>query len=308
MTRGLGLLVVVILLMGCAAGPQLGAVDEEEHLSSGIWDVEAGQRLSVEEFVDHLEQAQYVLVGESHGDRWHHEVQRVIYSELSDRKPGRVALGMEMIEARFQDELDRYLAGELDEEQMLDAVQWSKRWGVDPEEYAPMWRRAKQEGQAVVGLNARRELVRAVGQQGLEGLSEEEETELPEIDDGDGDINTAYRQYLREIFAAHGNHGQAEGFERFFQAQLVWDETMAHHAFSFLDRGEAEQMVILAGRGHVERGWGIPSRLERRGADEEAVITVVPVTTEGPRAEAMEGHRKLSWLQGEEIADFVWIQ
>lgn len=295
-----------VALIGCASTPEVADVESDTPLKSGIWEVKTGQRLDFDGFVDRLEGAPYVIVGESHGTKWHHRVQTDIYAELSARRPGDVALGMEMVERRFQEPLDAYIEGRIDEEQMLSKVRWESRWGVDYKLYAPMWRTARDDGQPVVGLNARRELVRAVGEVGLEGLDEKQRAELPDMEVKDEE----YREHLRRIFAAHGNREEVdeEGLDRFFEAQLVWDETMAQTAFEFLEGEGAEQIVILTGRGHMERGFGIPSGLQWRGVADDEMATVVGVVTEGPRAEMMEEYRDLRFLKDEEIADFVWVE
>lgn len=299
---------LLLLMAGCATVPERVDEPEEERelLEAGIWDVRRGELLDFEQFLDRLEEADFVLVGESHGEEWHHQAQAEIYRGLTRRQgqSGQVMLGLEMVESRFQDVLDGYIDGDLDENQMLTGVQWDDRWGVDERNYAPLWRLAREQGQAVVGLNARRELVRAVGSVGVEGLSEELQEELPDMDLS----NDAYRSHLRRIFGAHGMGDDEEGLDRFYQAQVVWDETMAQNAFEALAEVEDSQMVIIAGRGHIERGFGIPSRLIRRGAAPEAVVSVVPVTTQGPRAVAMEKYRDLEFLQEGQIADYVWIQ
>lgn len=304
--RLLAVALIATWTIGCAAvGP--GGEDvpaSEPELQSGIWDVEAGERLEADEFFDRLSRARFVVVGESHGTEWHHEVQRRIYDDLVDRN-SEVALGLEMIERRFQEAVDEYLASELDEEEMLTAVEWYERWGVDPSYYAPMWRRARQAGQPVVALNARRELVGRVGEVGIDGLDEQQRRALPDIERDD-----AYREYLRRIFGAHDTDESGnEGLERFFEAQLVWDETMAETAWSFVaGRGDRMQMVLLTGRGHMERGFGIPPRLVRRGADPESVVTVVSVSNQRERTGARGEYRRLDYLRDEEIADFVWIE
>ncbi len=290
---------------GCAG---VGTVDDADptdgELSPGIWDVEAGHQLSLDELAGELDDARFVVVGESHGTPWHHEAQYSIFRALADRRSP-VARGLEMIEYRFQEVVDAYLAGEIDEEQLLEDVEWDKRWGVDSAHYASMWRWAREHDHPVVALNARRELVSEVADVGIDGLDDDGRRRLPAIEKDD-----AYREYLRRIFGAHDTENEEdEGLERFFEAQLVWDETMAQTAWEFVDgRSDVDQMVILTGRGHMERGFGIPPRLVRRGAKPASVVTVVPVSTRGERSGAMEEYRRLEFLRDEKIADYVWIE
>lgn len=303
------MIILFFLLAGC--GTTGSAVVQERDESrpinmQGIWDVRTGERLELSELLDRLESARFVLVGESHGDQWHHRVQSRVYEGMSDRNPGEVMLGMEMVEARFQGALDRYVAGQVSEGEMLRQVGWEERWGVDSQLYGPMWQRAKQEGQRVVGLNAQRELVRKVGQVGVDGLSSAEQGELPEMELGpDG-----YRRELDRIFLAHDMGDDEEGLESFFQAQVLWDEMMAQTAFEALEEadGGGAQMMIISGRGHIERGYGIPSRLVRRGAAPEDVVTIIAVSRGSGRAAPQAAYRDLEWLAREGIADYVWIE
>lgn len=303
-------LLIAVVVAGCAGvttAPDDHYTDASERLDEGIWVVETGERLQPQQFVEQVHDARYVLVGESHGEMWHHDVQNRIHRELTDSGTGDLAVGVEMIERRFQPVVDEYLTGEIDEDEMLQRVEWDERWGVDEEFYASIWRRARTEVQPVAALNARRELVRRVAGVGIEGLDAPERAELPEIEDG----GQEYRRRLREVFDAHdfGDDTDDEAFERFVQAQLVWDETMAQSAYQFLEeRDDVDQMLVLAGRGHVEGDHGIPSRLVRRQTPQREVITVVPVSTTGPAAELMAPYRTLEFLRQRDIADYVWIE
>lgn len=294
-------LAVLVVVFGCSSP---GPTPDDQHrpaaipLSSGIWHVERGEPLGVDRLAGELEEARFVAVGESHGRAWDHTVQHSIVEELVARTSADVAVGMEMIERRFQEHVDAYLAGEIDEAEMLRRVEFEERWGIDEMFYAPHWRLAKDRGFPLVALNARRELVSRVGDVGLEGLDDDERAELPEIE-GDDD----YRSYLRHIFAAHQMDDEDE-FQHFFEAQLVWDETMAETAWRFMEDRDVGTMVLLAGRGHLERGFGIPPRLVRRGAEPQQVVTVVPVSAQTPRDE----YTDLEYLRDHEVADYVWIE
>ena len=63
----------------------------------------------------------------------------------------------------------------------------------------------------------------------------------------------------------HGSpHGMAGATERFYTAQVIWDETMAEGAAAWL--GDARrQVMVIAGNGHCHQS-AIPSRVKRRKA------------------------------------------
>lgn len=57
----------------------------------------------------------------------------------------------------------------------------------------------------------------------------------------------------------HGMHGAAE---RFYTAQVIWDETMAEGAAAWLT-DDQRQVMVIAGNGHCHQS-AIPSRVKRR--------------------------------------------
>ena len=50
-----------------------------------------------------------------------------------------LAIGLEQVQVQFQDALDKYVAKEISEEQMLKEVQWESRWTWPFEKYRPIF-------------------------------------------------------------------------------------------------------------------------------------------------------------------------
>lgn len=308
----------ILLLVGCAA-PAARPDEVPDHASDtpaaaqplepGIYEVATGERLDPDALAMRLEDARFVVIGESHDDAFHHAVQLRVYELLQERHERPVALGMEMFHRPFQEHLDAFVAGDIDEARMLERTEYATRWGFDAAFYRPLWTLARQTHSPIVALNAPRELSRKVGRVGLDGLDDAERAQIPDdIDLG----NEAHRAYLYEVFAHHGMGDDPERAERFYQAQVLWDETMADTAVTFMREHDADvaAIVILAGRGHVERGWGIPSRIARRLGPDAAhtVVTIIPVTLDengAPRAGAP--YTSLTHMRDEAVADFVWV-
>jgi membrane-associated protease RseP (regulator of RpoE activity) len=78
---------------------------------------------------------------------------------------------------------------------------------------------------------------------------------------------------LQEVFAMHR---EGKDFENFYQSQILWDETMAHAIDGFLRENPGHQMVIIAGKGHVMYGSGIPKRAYRLTGKEYAILISSP--------------------------------
>jgi uncharacterized iron-regulated protein len=49
----------------------------------------------------------------------------------------------------------------------------------------------------------------------------------------------------------------------FYEAQVIWDETMAESASAWLSDPEPRQIMVVAGNGHCHQS-AVPGRVERR--------------------------------------------
>lgn len=239
-----------LLLAGC--GPSVRA--PERPRAPEIVDVATGRRIGFEALIDRLVEARVVYVGERHDQAGDHEVQRRILEALAARRPG-LAIGFEMFQRPYQGVLDDYVAGRIDEPALLTRTEWERRWGFDFDLYRPLVRFGREHGDAMVALNAPQEVTRTIARQGLDGLAPETRAALPELDRSD----PAHRARVEAALREHPRMTDAM-LERFYTAQLVWDETMATSV------AEHEgPMIVFAGAMHVARD-AIPARAARRGA------------------------------------------
>jgi uncharacterized iron-regulated protein len=252
-----------------AASPAHGAVTEPAEDALGrhfVVDLHRPPR--VQDIVPRLVEAR-VVVGETHTRYDHHLAQLAIIEALHRRDPD-LAIGLELFQQPFQQALDDFVAGRVDEAGLLRRTEYFERWGFDYRLYRPILRYARAHGIPLVALNVPKEVTRKVGEVGLAGLDSEERAALPAEITPAGD---AYRARLRAVFEQH--KGKAEGdFERFLEVQQSWDEGMAARAAEYLAEYPGQRMVVLAGSGHVAYRDAIPDRLARRlGA---ATLSVVP--------------------------------
>lgn len=212
-----------------------------------------------------LQQADIIYLGEQHDSAADHAAQLAILMALYDSNP-QLAIGLEMIQRPFQPVLDRYLAGEITETELVDQSEYEDRWGFPWEYYAPILRFAKEHQLPVIALNAPTEVTRKVARQGLAGLTPEDFRYIPDRANIDTS-NTAYQNLVKAAFGDHAPHGNFN-FDYFFAAQVVWDETMAMSIAAFRQAHPETQVVVLAGQGHVVYGYGIPDRVQRRLGDD----------------------------------------
>lgn len=209
-----------------------------------------------------------VYVGEIHKRLEDHLIQLEIIRYLA-KQDRPLAIGVEWFQQPFQEALNRYLAGKINERELLRATEYYERWGYDFRFYAPILRFARAHGIPVIALNVPEELTQTVARQGLDNLSSELRQWVPDTIDR---TNAAYRRRLKRIYChSHRSHGEFS-FERFYTVQLLWDEGMAQRAAAYLKAHPSARMVILAGSGHLAYGSGIPSRVRRRTGIDGAIV------------------------------------
>jgi uncharacterized iron-regulated protein len=219
--------------------------------------------LTPEAVLQALSQADVVYLGETHDSAADHQAQLAIIQALQQQRP-KLAIGLEMFQRPAQAVLDRYLAGQITEAQLIEQSQFKQRWGFSWEFYAPILRFAKAHQLPVIALNTPTEVTRKVARQGAANLSLTDRRFIPPISALDAGP-PAYRQMIQQIFdEIHQGQGKSDRFDRFFLAQILWDETMAERVSQFLQTHRDFQVVVLAGQGHIVYGYGIPSRVARR--------------------------------------------
>lgn len=208
-----------------------------------------------------------VFVSEQHDQFGHHLVQLEVIKGLHE-KGVPIAVGMEMFQRPFQEVIDRYMRGEIGERAFLSETEYFTRWGFDYQLYRPIIQYCQKKGIPIVALNLPSEISKKVAREGLSSLTEEELRQVPQ----DLDLsNEAQKTWLKAIFDAHPTE-EISSFDAFYQAQVLWDETMAESIHRYLEAHPERHMVVLAGIGHIGYGYGIPSRTKRLGGYDQAII------------------------------------
>ena len=250
------------------------------------------------QILQELSKAKVVYLGETHDRQEDHKAQLEIVQALHQQNP-KIAIAMEMFQRPFQDVLDQYIAGKITEAQLVEQSEYEKRWGFPWENYAPILRFAKTNQLPVLALNTPAEVTRKVARSGLDSLTTDERRYIPPFSEIRTD-NAEYRKIAQEAYEQHhqAGHGNSTSFERFFTAQVLWDETMAEKIAQFLKANPDYQVVVLAGKAHIIYGYGIPSRVARRiGSDNLVQRSVLLSSPDG-----------ISSTRDKPIADFVWYQ
>lgn len=220
--------------------------------------------------------ADVVFVGEQHDDPATHQAEAALLEALHKRRP-RVAVSLEMFERDVQTALDAYLAGTIAEKEFLATA---RPWKNYPTDYRPLVEYAKANGLPVLAANVPRRIAsKASASTALAALAA-----LP-AGDAQWAATEVYaprdRYWLRFLETMRGHVGTDEkSVERFYEAQVLKDETMAETIARQLQRGAAQRVLVAHFNGsfHSDFGEGTALRVRRRApAAAAVVVTIIPV-------------------------------
>ena len=221
--------------------------------------------------VNRIKDDNVIYLGENHDRIKHHQQQLAIITRLYQRRGDsqpKLAIALEMFQRPFQPVLNRYLAGEIDENQLKQQTEYETRWGFDWEFYAPILRFAKAHKIPLIALNTPAEITLKVSKLGLSSLQGSDLRYIPPLTEIDLD-NQVYRQRLETIYQQHvdNNLGNSQNADNFFAAQVLWDETMAEAIAHYYQAYPRSQIIVLVGKAHIMYDYAIPDRVARRIAD-----------------------------------------
>lgn len=227
--------------------------------------VEPAKALSLQEVIQGVMDKDIIYTGEGHPNYQDHKIQLEVIRAL--HRAGRpFAIGMEMFQQPFQQSLEDYIAGRTGEKEFLLDSEYFKRWRFNYHLYREILDFARTYGIPVVALNQKEEIIKKVSRGGLDALSDEEKREIPP------DMDMSDRTYRERLMMVFKEHAGSKDFLNFYQAQILWDETMAHSIDAYLRENPGFQMVVIVGQGHVAYGSGIPERAYRLNGREYATI------------------------------------
>ncbi|UFS71447.1 ChaN family lipoprotein [Geomonas sp. RF6] len=217
------------------------------------------QVISLTEFTAAASGSDVILMGESHDNKDHHDLQLEVMRSLF-AKNVRLSIGLEMIEAGYQRQLDEWIAGRMTEAAMerIFEMNWSG-WEL----YRDIFLFARDNHIPMVALNVPAQIVKKVAHSGFASLTAEEKKGLPE--GTKCDLRNPQMAMLKRMFQSSSNHvGDGKIFNNFCEAQTVRNTGMAIRASSYLSKHPGEKMLILTGIWHAEK-HAIPELIERNG-------------------------------------------
>ena len=212
-------------------------------------------------------QKRAIFIGEVHDQLEHHRNQLRVIQDLYQQYPD-LAIGVEYLQQPFQPYLDDFIAGRIDEREMLRKTEYFKRWQVDFRVLQPIFEFARDKHIPIIALNVPDEIHNKVFRWGMKSLTDEERRQVPD------NIEPASEHYRERLKAIFNSHPPKTDFDNFVEGVLLWDASMADTAARYLNGHPSSRMVVLAGMVHIMYGEGIPERLDRRLGGNPSIVTI----------------------------------
>lgn len=240
--------VVLLLLAGCAAVPPGTLRDTDHPLAGRLWDVAAQSFIGEVELLRRATHAEALLLGETHDNPEHHRLQAHIL-QIRLAAGARPALLMEQFDLDQQGAIDE--ARRSGKDLAPEMRGWS--WPL----YAPLVALADAAGIPLRAANLPRSATRPIVREGYATLAAGELPRLA-LDSVWNDARQAYM--VRVIDRSHCGKITPELRNGLIRAQRLRDATLADAALGQIDKG----VVFILGRGHARRDVGVPLYIEAR--------------------------------------------
>lgn len=240
-----------------------------------------GKKVSYGKMMKSLQSSEIILFGEYHDNPISHWLQYEITKELNDKK--QLVLGAEMIEADNQDELNQYLKGDINYDE-LDSM--ARLWPNYKTDYAPLVDFAKDNALTFIATNIPRRYARMVyngGYEALDTLSERDKSWIAPLPIT-LDTTQAYNQFIAS---------QEYGSPSLLKAQSTKDATMAYFIYKNFKKGDL--FIHYNGAYHSNMYGGILWYLKKM----DATLNYATITT------VSQDNVKKLLKENRHLADFI---
>ena len=228
------------------------------------------------EAIERLDDAHYILLGETHDNPDHHRLQARLIRALNagGRRP---VVAFEMIESTQRYKLAAYLAANPhDAEGIGAAIGWEAAGWPPYAMYRPIFAAALELGLPIVSGNLPAETIRALGRDepGVRSLASRLRLDRPFPPELEAALEA-------EIAEAHCGYVEGEALAVMARGQRARDAAMARRLFDFATKFG---IVLIAGAGHCRTDRGAPYYLRRINSTVEvASLAFIEVAEDKPK-------------------------
>jgi len=251
------------------------------------WYGSTGKKTDFSKVLKSCQEADIVLFGELHNNAVAHWYQLQVFRGLYTQYPGKVKLGMEMLETHQQAAVDSFLRGLLRSETFLKSHNF---WPNHKTDYQPLLEDALKKSIPVIATNVPRKYARLVSKAGMQGLDTLNANDKRLLCPLPYAVDTTLNCYRNLLSMGHGS--QASGYQ-FASAQALKDATMAY--FILQNFTEGEKFLHLNGAYHSDYFESIVWYLKKEKPNLKVVVLSTN-ETEGLKAPNLNERKKGNFI------------
>ncbi len=229
------------------------------------------QSITKDELLKSLSEYRIVLIGETHTNQLHHDVQLDIIKGLIESGK-EVILALEMFNSAQDSVLAAWSSGETDENTFIEQTDFLTTWSHNYRYYDAIFNYAREKNIPLFGVNTPRKYASKIGRGGLGALDEEDLKVLPAIDTSNIEHKFFFKVAMQGMDAT-----MPAQFRNIYPAQCLWDAAMGEGAINIANENPNAIVVVLAGSGHVVYNIGIGRIIKERSDLSFASVVTVDV-------------------------------
>jgi uncharacterized iron-regulated protein len=259
---------LITCAFGCAAplrlAPEHGFVQplgRQHPLVGQIYSVAGRKFVSQSELEETVEDAAFLVLGETHDNRDHHLLEAKLTATFLSAHPN-AAVGFEMLDEDVRPIVQN---PPRDPAAFARAVHWDQTGWPEFDQYRPVFEVALRRGARIIAAHPSSDNVRA----SLAGVPEPEARALHLDRPLSAAARTALRDEIRESHCGHAPPAMLDAMER---AQSYKDAFMARSIFEV-----HAPVVLVTGRGHARNDRAVPHFLRLLGAMKLVSLAFVDV-------------------------------
>lgn len=234
-----------------------------------ILNTKLNKELAFDNLISELGNYRIVMIGETHTNQLHHDVQLDIIKGLTESGK-KVILALEMFNPNQDEALAKWSSGETDESTFMQQTDFLVTWSHNYRYYKAIFDYTREKHIPMYGVNVERKYASKIGRGGISSLTPEERAAIPEIDTS----NIEHRFFVKVAMEGMSATMPAQ-FDKMYQAQSLWDTAMGEGAIKAAKENPDAVIVVLAGSGHVVYNLGIGRIIkDRSDLPFASVITV----------------------------------
>ena len=216
-----------------------------------IFNTNTNKESAFDEIINDLKQKRIVMIGESHTNQLHHDVQfEVIKGLVESGKP--VVLALEMFNPGQNEALALWSSGKTDPDTFLEQTDFLTTWSHNYRYYKSIFDYCREKQIPIYGTNVERKYASKINLGGLSSLTHEDLQILPYIDTAN-----AEHKFLINVMMDGMDASMPKQFVNMYAAQCLWDAAMGEGAIEAAKKHPEATIVVLAGSGHVVYNLGI---------------------------------------------------